>query len=234
MTAISVQELAATFDHTLLRPDSTGDDVRRLCGEAAHYRFATVCVLPCHAGLAVEELSRTGVKVGTVASFPFGADVTGLKAAMVRKAVGSGASEVDVAMNISKFLSGETGYVARELSVLRDEADAAAASNGLDRAILKVIVETAYLSDEAKRLAVRVVAESGADFVKTSTGFGPRGATVEDVALLREEAPGWLKIKASGGIRTLESALEMLGVGAERIGASASPGIMREAEGGGL
>ena len=229
-----VREFAKTVDHTLLKPDAAESDVRRLCREAAHYHFAAVCVLPCHVRLASRELRGTDVKVATVVSFPFGADATAVKAAAVRDAIQGGASELDVVMNISKFLSGEFAYVAEELASLNGEVSAVAMNNGLNDAVLKVIVETAYLTDKMKRLAVQIVASSGADFVKTSTGFGPGGATPEDVALLREEAPEGLAIKASGGVRTLEDALDLLNAGASRLGASSSVRIMREAEDGGL
>jgi deoxyribose-phosphate aldolase len=137
-------------------------------------------------------------------------------------------------MNISKFLSGEFSYVAEELASLNGEVSAVAMNNGLNDAVLKVIIETGYLTDKMKRLAVQIVAASGADFVKTSTGFGPGGATTEDVALLREEAPEGLAIKASGGIRTLEDALVFLNAGASRLGTSSSVQIIQEAEGGSL
>ena len=231
--AMRVREFAKTLDHTLLKPDATEKDVRKLCGEAAHHHFAAVCVPPCHVRLAARELRGTDVKVATVVSFPFGADTTAVKAAAIRDAMGGGASELDVVMNISKFLSGGFAYVAEELSSLNGEVSAVAINNGLNDAVLKVIIETTYLSDNMKRLAVQIVAASGADFVKTSTGFGPSVAA-EDVALLREEAPEGLAVKASGGIRTLEEALDLLNAGASRLGTSSSVKIMREAESGGL
>ena len=229
-----VREFAKTVDHTLLKPDSAETDVRRLCEEAAHHHFAAVCVLPCYVRLASRELRGTDVKVATVISFPFGADTTAVKAAAVRDAIQGGAVELDVVMNVSKFLSGDFGYVADELTSLNGEVGAVAMNNGLNDAVLKVIVETGYLSDKMKRLAVQIVAASGADFIKTSTGFGPVGATTEDVALLRQEAPEGLAVKAAGGIRTLEDALDLLNAGASRIGASGSVEIKREAEDGGL
>ena len=229
-----VREFAKTVDHTLLKPDATEEDIRRLCWEATTHHFATVCVPPCYVRLAAKELRGTDVKVTTVVSFPFGADKTTVKAAAVREAIISGAFELDVVMNISKFLSGEFAYVAEELASLNGEVSAVAMNNGLNDAVLKIIIETAYLSDKMKRLAVQVVAASGADFVKTSTGFGPGGANTEDIALLREEAPERLAVKASGGIRTLEEALALLNAGASRIGVSNSVAIMQEAKGGGL
>ncbi|QIN78817.1 deoxyribose-phosphate aldolase [Rubrobacter marinus] len=229
-----VREFAKTVDHTLLKPNSTEAEVRTLCEEAARYHFAAVCILPCHVRLAAKALRGTDVKVATVVSFPFGADTTGVKAAAVRDAIVGGASEIDVVMNISKFLSGEFSYVAEELASLNGEVSAVAMNNGLNDAVLKVIIEAGYLTDEMKRLAVQIVAASGADFVKTSTGFGPGGATPEDVSLLREEAPEGLSVKASGGIRSLEDAIEMLNAGASRLGTSGSVAIMEEAENGGL
>src|SRR5918997_1662826 len=191
-----VREFAKTVDHTLLKPDATEEEIKKICGEAARYHFAAVCIPPCYVRLAAKELRGTDVKVATVVSFPFGNDATAVKTAAVREAITRGASEIDV--------------------------------------VMKVIIETAYLSDKMKRLATQIVAASGADFVKTSTGFGPGGATVEDVALLREEAPEGLAVKASGGIKTLEDALDILNAGASRLGMSASVAVMEEAEGGGL
>ena len=167
-------------------------------------------------------------------SFPFGADITAVKAAAIREAIVGGASELDVVMNLSKYLSGEFDYVADELASLVQEVSVVAMNNGLNDVVVKVIIETAYLTDKMKRLATRMVAASGADFVKTSTGFGPSGATPEDVALLRAEAPEGLAVKASGGIRTLDEALEILNAGASRLGMSSSVAVMEEAEGGGL
>jgi deoxyribose-phosphate aldolase len=232
--ALRVREFAKTVDHTLLKPDVKEEDIRRLCEEAARYHFAAVCIPPCFVRLASRELRGVDVKVATVVSFPFGMETTVVKAAAVRDAITGGASELDFVMNISKFLSGEFDYVADELTSLVGEVSAVAMNNGLNDVVVKVIIETAYLSDKMKRLATQIVAASGADFVKTSTGFGPAGATVEDVTLLREEAPEGLAVKASGGIRTLEDALDMLNAGASRLGMSSSVAVMEEAEGGGL
>jgi deoxyribose-phosphate aldolase len=229
-----VREFAKTVDHTLLKPDTKDRDIIRLCEEAARYHFAAVCVPPSHVRLASQELRGADVKVATVVSFPFGYDATPVKAAAVREAISGGAVELDVVMNISRFLSGEFDYVADELATLVQEVSVVAMNNGLNDVVVKVIVETAYLTDKMKRLATQIVAASGADFVKTSTGFGPAGATSEDVALLREEAPEGLAVKASGGIRTLEDALDMLNAGASRLGMSSSAAVMKEAEGGGL
>jgi deoxyribose-phosphate aldolase len=232
--AMRVREFAKMVDHTLLKPDASERDIRRLCEEAQQYHFASVCIPPCYVRLAANELRGVDVKVCTVVSFPFGNDATNVKVAAVRDALNAGAAELDVVMNISQFLSGNFSYVSDELISINQEVSALAISNGLGDIIVKVIIETAYLTDEMKRLATQIVAESGSDFVKTSTGFGPKGATAGDVALLREEAPDGLAVKASGGIRTLGDALTMLDAGASRIGASSSVAIMREAEDGGL
>ncbi|CAA9432898.1 MAG: Deoxyribose-phosphate aldolase [uncultured Rubrobacteraceae bacterium] len=232
--AMRVREFAKTVDHTLLKPDATEEQIARLCEEAAHYHFAAVCIPPCYVRLAARELRGTDVKVATVISFPFGNDATAVKTAAVREAITRGASELDVVLNVSKLLSGQFDYVADELASLTQEVSVVAINNGLNDVVMKVIIETAYLTDKMKRLATQIVAASGADFVKTSTGFGPGGATVEDVALLREEAPESLAVKASGGIRTLEDALDILNAGASRLGMSASVAVMGEAEGGGL
>ena len=229
-----VREFAKTVDHTLLKPDATEEQIAWLCEEAAHYHFAAVCIPPCYVRLAARELRGTDVKVATVISFPFGNDATAVKTAAVREAITRGASELDVVLNVSKLLSGQFDYVADELASLTQEVSVVAINNGLNDVVMKVIIETAYLTDKMKRLATQIVAASGADFVKTSTGFGPGGATVEDVALLREEAPESLAVKASGGIRTLEDALDILNAGASRLGMSASVAVMGEAEGGGL
>jgi len=232
--SMRVREFAKTVDHTVLKPNATEDDVRRVCEEAARYHFAAVCIPPCYVRLAAGELRGVDVKVATVISFPFGADTTAIKNAAVRDAIAGGASELDVVMNISKFLSGEFSYVAEELTSMNQEISAVAMNNGLTDVVMKVIVETAYLTDEMKRLATRMVAESGADFIKTSTGFAPSGATLDDVSLLRSEAPEGLGVKASGGIRTLEDSLDMLNAGASRLGLSGSAAIMQEAESGAL
>lgn len=232
--SMRIREFAKTVDHTILKPDTTDEDVRRVCEEAASYHFAAVCILPCHVRMAAEELRGVDVKVATVISFPFGADNTSVKNAAVRDAIVGGASEIDVVMNISRFLSGDFSYVAEELSSINQEISAIAMNNGLNDIVLKVIVETAYLTDEMKRLATRMVAASGADFIKTSTGFAQSGATLDDVSLLRQEAPEGLGVKASGGVRTLDDSLDMLNAGASRLGLSGSVGIMQEAENGAL
>ncbi|HZC82900.1 MAG TPA: deoxyribose-phosphate aldolase, partial [Rubrobacter sp.] len=146
-----VREFAKTVDHTLLKPDAKEQDIVRLCEEAAWYHFAAVCVPPCYVRLAAKELRGADVKVATVVSFPFGADATAVKLAAVRDAIIGGASELDVVMSITKFLSGDFNYVADELAGLNQEISVVAMNNGLNDAVMKVIIETAYLSDKMKR-----------------------------------------------------------------------------------
>lgn len=229
-----VREFAKTVDHTLLKPNIQEQDVVDLCEEAAQHHFAAVCVPPCYVRRSTKELRGVDVKVATVISFPFGADTVAVKSAAIRDAIVGGASELDVVMNLSRFLSGDFNYVADELNSLNQEIGVVAMNNGLTDVVMKVIIEASYLNDKMKRLATRIVASSGADFVKTSTGFAPSGATVEDVALLREEAPEGVAVKASGGIRTLQDAMDLLNAGASRLGMSSSVDVMKEAEGGGL
>lgn len=229
-----VREFAKTVDHTLLKPDATEKDVFRICEEAAEHHFAAVCIPPGYVRLASRELRGVDVKVATVISFPFGADTVSAKAAAVRDAITGGTSELDVVMNISQFLSGNFNYVAEELANINQEVSVVAMNNGLNDIVVKVIIETCYLNEKMKRFVTQIVAASGADFVKTSTGFGPGGATPEDVAILREEAPDGLAVKASGGIRTLDDALELLNAGASRLGMSSSVAVIKEAEDGGL
>jgi deoxyribose-phosphate aldolase len=229
-----VREFAKTVDHTLLKPNILEQDIVDLCEEAAQHHFAAVCVPPCYVRRSAKELRGVDVKVATVISFPFGADTVAVKSAAIRDAIVGGASELDVVMNLSRFLSGDFNYVADELNSLNQEIGVVAMNNGLTDVVMKVIIETSYLNDKMKQLATRIVASSGADFVKTSTGFAPSGATVEDVALLREEAPEGVAVKASGGIRTLQDAMDLLNAGASRLGMSSSVDVMKEAEGGGL
>ncbi len=214
---MDAREFARYIDHTLLRPDATDKDVLRLCDEAAEYGFASACVASCWAGAARERLEGTGVKVCCVVGFPFGSAAPYAKASEAWAAVDSGADEVDMVMNFGYLRSGMVEELKRELSAV------VAVTQG---ATVKVIIETCYLTDEEKVLAARLVRDSGAAFVKTSTGYGPKGAAVEDVRLMAKQVPG-IKIKASGGIRTYEAAKEFLDAGASRIGTSSGPAIMK-------
>ena len=222
-----VEELAKTIDQTLLRPDTTARDVDVLCREAARYHFAAVCVFPHFVAQAATLLRAADVKVCTVVSFPFGADAPHTKVVACEDAVGQGADEIDVVMNTQAMLSGEFSYVRNELTRVVRAVRMKSVNSGRGLTLVKVIIETCYLSNKMKRLACRIVEQTGADFVKTSTGFGPRGATVQDVELLRDCLDEHVGVKASGGIRTYRDVELMINAGAARIGTSAGAEIMR-------
>jgi deoxyribose-phosphate aldolase len=210
-------QVASTIDHTLLRADARCADIDRLCEEARRYQFATVCVNPRWVAHAASRLSGTEVLVCTVIGFPLGATFGATKAAETDEAVGRGARELDMVVDIGALLDGDHRVVLRDI----EQVVEAAQGN-----LVKVILETAALTDEAKRLGAQLARDAGADFVKTSTGFGPGGATVADVALLRSVVTDSMGVKASGGIRTLEDALAMLTAGADRLGTSAGVRIV--------
>lgn len=212
-------DLAARIDHTVLRPDATKADVRQICEEAVQYGFTVIFVPPCYAAEAVKALAVRPVRVGIPVGFPHGMQTTAAKVGEAVEAVGLGVTVLDMVMNVSRLKSGDEALV-------RD--DIAAVVQATPGAEHKVILETGYLTREEKLLACRLAIEAGADYVKTSTGFGPGGATVEDVRLLAQAVAGRAKVKASGGIRTLAAAQALLTAGADRIGTSAGVAIMKE------
>jgi deoxyribose-phosphate aldolase len=224
--AVELDRLVRSIDHTLLRPDATADEVRKLCEETAGFGFASACVASGWATFAREQLDRAGAKaipVCCVVGFPFGSASTAAKAAEARQAVEDGAGEIDAVINIGYLRSGMTDAVRRDIvAVVEASGDA----------VVKIIIETCYLTDGQKVLAGRLAREAGADFIKTSTGFGPGGARLEDVALMKREVPG-IRIKASGGIRTFAQAQAFLAAGASRIGTSAGTAIIEDARAGG-
>ena len=201
--------LAKYIDHTILKPVARLADIEHLCNEAKQYGFASVCVNPCWVALAAKALQGSGVKVCTVVGFPLGANTSASKAFETELAVKEGADEIDMVINIGALKSGMPGAV---------EADISAVRQACKGKILKVIIETSYLTLEEKIQACRIAAGRGADFVKTSTGFSDGGATVEDIALMVKESG--IKVKASGGIKTREDALKMIEAGASRLGTS--------------
>jgi deoxyribose-phosphate aldolase len=211
--------VARVIDHTILKPEATADDVRRVCADARAYGFASVCVNPCWVALVAAELRGTPVKVCTVVGFPLGANATGTKMAETAAAIRVGAHEIDMVLNVGALRSGDHTTVANDIRAVAGVAHASGA-------ILKVILETALLNDEQKVRACEIAKAAGADFVKTSTGFGPGGATAADISLMRRAVGPDLGVKASGGIRTLEDLRNMLAAGATRIGASASVQIV--------
>jgi deoxyribose-phosphate aldolase len=225
---VEPEELAKTIDHTLLRADSTRADVETLCAEAVKYHFAAVCLFPHFVPLAAGLLRGTDVKTCTVISFPFGADTPKIKALAADEAVSCGADEVDVVINVPALLSGEFGLVRDELSGIVGSVRVRGTNIGRGQVIVKAIIETCYLDDKLKRLACTICERAGVDFVKTSTGLGPKGATVEDVELLRECLDERIGIKASGGIRSADDLESMVNAGAVRVGTSAGVAIIKE------
>ena len=218
----SVTALVACIDETLLAPTATPGDVERLCAGAREDGFVAVCVSPIHVTLAVTELAGSSVAVAAVVGFPSGAHRSDVKAAEAARAVADGAREIDMVAPIGLLRARMDDKV---------RADIAAVVKAASGLTVKVILETAALDDEAKARGVRLAREAGATFVKTSTGFGPGGATESDVALLRREAGLTMGVKASGGIRTAVAALRMIGVGADRIGTSSGRAIVAAARG---
>ena len=213
------QSLAATLDHTLLKPDATSADVLRLCEEAMQYRFASVSVNPCWITLAHSALSGSGVAVGTVVGFPLGASLTHNKREEGESALRLGARELDMVIHIGALKSGDNATVQSDVRTMVELAHDAGAT-------LKAILETCLLTLEEKLRASEICVAAGVDFLKTSTGFSTGGATVEDVSLLRGVAGGRCGVKASGGIRTLEAVRDMLEAGASRIGTSSGVAIL--------
>ena len=214
--------MAHMIDHTLLKPDATQDEIAQLCYEARKYGFASVCVNPGNAALCAQLLKGSGVPVCVVVGFPLGATSTETKVFEAQQAIREGATEVDMVINVGALKSRDYELVERDIASV---ARACHAGN----AILKVIIEAALLTDEEKVVASQLTKVAGADFVKTSTGFGPGGATLEDVALMRRVVGPTIGVKAAGGIRSYEDAQQMIAAGASRIGASASVRIMQEA-----
>ncbi len=207
------------FDHTLLKPEATNEQIDKLCEEAGEYDFYSVCVNTCYVSRCYDALKDTDVKVAAVVGFPLGACTTQSKVFETREAFMDGASEVDMVLNVGKFKSGDNDYIRDDI---RAVAEAAHSFGG----IVKVILETCLLTDEEIEEACKLSMEAGADFVKTSTGFSTGGATAEHVALMKKTVGDHLMVKASGGIRDYDQCMKMIEAGADRIGASASVKIM--------
>jgi deoxyribose-phosphate aldolase len=221
------QALAKLIDHTLLKPNVLDQQVIRLCEEAKEYEFASVCINPCFVSLASKLLTDSPVKVCTVIGFPLGANTVETKIAEARQAVQNGADELDYVLNISDVLNGHWDAVKNEMEKFVE------LRSGTEKPLLiKVILETCYLSDEQIAEACKRARETGLDFVKTSTGFGSGGAKIEHITLMRETVGPNLGVKASGGIRTYADAKAMVDAGASRIGASASIAIVTNTQNG--
>lgn len=215
--------MARYIDHTLLKPDASQEEVAQLCFEARKYGFASVCVNPSYVRLCAQLLKGSEVDICTVIGFPLGATPTDVKVFETQQAIRDGATEIDMVINVGAVKSRDYELVERDIASV---AKACHAGN----AILKVIIEAALLSDEEKVIACQLAKVAGADFVKTSTGFGPGGATAEDVALMRRVVGPDIGVKAAGGIKTAEDARRMIAAGATRIGASASIKIVGGSE----
>ena len=222
---MDTQHLASMIDHTLLKPEATEAQIRQLCDEAKRFCFASVCVNPTYVKLCATLLAGTPVHVCTVAGFPLGASLPEVKAFEAQQAIRDGATEIDMVINVGALKNRDDVLVERDVVGVVRLSHAAGV-------LVKAILEVALLTDEEKVRACRLVQSAGADFVKTSTGFGPGGATAHDVALMRQTVGPQMGVKAAGGIRTLQDALAMIEAGATRLGASASAKIMAEASAG--
>jgi deoxyribose-phosphate aldolase len=215
-------QIAAMIDHTLLKADANRDEVIKLCDEAKKYKFATVCVNPFWVPVAVQELTGSGVGITTVVGFPLGSNSAAVKAAEAREAIASGATEIDMVMNIGALKSADLATVERDIR------EVVLVCKG--KALLKVIIETCYLTDEEKKLAAQICKTAGADFVKTSTGFGPSGAALADIQLIRKTVGADMGIKASGGVKNLNFALQLIEAGATRLGTSSGIALLSGSE----
>lgn len=212
-------DLPARIDHTILRPEATRADVQRVCEEAKRHDFHVVFVPPCYIAEAVEALEGTAISVGIPVGFPLGGHTTATKVHEAIEGVRNGAAIIDMVINVSRLKSGDHDAV---------RIDIAEVVQATPKAEHKVILETCYLTQQEKLTGCKLIVEAGAEYVKTSTGFGPTGATVADVALLKQAVAGRAKVKASGGIRDWATTMAMLEAGADRIGTSASVKIIEE------
>ncbi|MCK9244577.1 MAG: deoxyribose-phosphate aldolase [Candidatus Marinimicrobia bacterium] len=213
--------IAGLIDHTLLKPEATPDDIVRLCEEAVEYQFAAVCVNPALVKLSASCLYNSKVALATVIGFPLGANTMEIKAAEVVQAIDHGATELDMVINIGRLKANDLEFVEDDIHAVVDAADGN---------LVKVIIETALLTDEEKRIACQMAFKAGAHFVKTSTGFSKAGAKTEDVRLMRTTVGNQMGVKASGGIRTFADAIRMIEAGANRLGTSAGVQIVQESK----
>jgi deoxyribose-phosphate aldolase len=217
---LTYEQIAKTIDHSLLRPELTEQDVSAGCELALRYHVASVCVRPCDVALAAGILAGSDVKVGTVVSFPHGSSTTATKVFEARQALEEGAAELDMVINIGWLRSGYEDRVREEIQAVVEAAG--------DRALVKVILENAYLTDDQKVRACRLTEAAGAAFVKTSTGFAPSGATLEDLRLMRRSVSPHVQVKAAGGVRSLDALLDVLAIGVTRVGATQTAPILEE------
>ena len=220
---LTPHDIAKMLDHSTLQPFLTDEDIRKGCELALRYDTASVCARPCDMPLVASLLRGSDVKVCTVIGFPHGTHRTAIKVAEAKQALADGCTELDMVINIGKLLSGDEDYVRDEIRQIVQVAHEAGA-------LVKVILETCYLSDAQKVTACHLSEEAGADFVKTSTGYGTKGCTIQDLQLMRRSVSERVQVKGSGGIRDLDTVLSARAVGATRCGVSATAAIMAEAE----
>lgn len=214
--------LCKLIDHTILKPEATSKDIEKICKEAKEYNFASVCINPGFVSYAKKLLEESEVKVCTVVGFPLGATTTNVKVFETNEAIENGAEEIDMVINVGKLKEEDFDYVRNDIKAVVEASK--------EKAIVKVIIETILLTDKEKQIACRLSKEAGADFVKTSTGFLGGGATVEDVKLMKEEVGDDVKVKASGGVKNYNDALDMINAGANRLGTSKSIDIVSNLE----
>ncbi len=213
---VTVDQIAKMIDYSLLRPELTDDQIRAGCELAVRYRVASLCIRPCDVVVAAELLAGTDVLVGAIVGFPHGDSVTSTKVSEARTAVEQGAQEIDMVLNIGRLRSGELAYVEADIRAVVDACGVP----------VKVILENAYLSDAEKIAGCQAAERAGAAFVKTSTGFAPSGATLEDLKLMRAAVSSKVEVKAAGGVRSLDTLLEMANIGVTRFGATAAQAIL--------
>ena len=216
-----MQNINQLIDHTILKPEASIDDIRKLCIEAKEYNFYSVCVNSAYVNVAYNFLLHSDVKVCSVVGFPLGAMIKEAKAYEAKFAIDSGAEEIDMVINIGLLKSGKIDLFERDIKKVREACKAS---------VLKVIIETCLLNDKEKILACQIAKEYGADFVKTSTGFSTGGATEHDIELMRKTVGDKMGVKASGGIKTYEDAIRMINAGANRLGTSSGIAIMKSAK----
>jgi len=217
---VTYEQVAAMIDHSLLRPELTLDDVLEGCATAALYRVASATLRPCDVAVGVDALSGSGVPVSTVVGFPHGSSTTATKVSEALQCIADGAIELDMVLNIGRLRSGDLAYVADDIAAVVDAAG--------DDAIVKVIFENAYLEDAQKVDACGISESAGAAFVKTSTGFAPTGATMADLELMVASVSPAVRVKAAGGIRTLDGLLEVMSIGVRRIGATRTESMLED------
>ena len=219
---IRARDIAQMIDHSMVRPELTTDQIREGCRIAKKYGTITVSVRPSDVKIAVEELQGSGVKVGSIVGFPHGSSTTETKVFEARQAISEGAVELDMVLNIGRLLSGDFDYVERDIRAVIEIACE-------KKALVKVILENCFLSEALKEMACQICERAGADFVKTSTAFGPGGATMDDLLLMRKACSSKVQVKAAGGVRTLGAALAVRRIGVARFGATATARIMEDA-----